>query len=203
MTRRCKKISDIARGVDSAALRVFVPRVVDRGLFNPLWSIDKFLERKNRVYKAGRDGVHLDEIVRQFPDLFMAHLAFPGNCFLKEGINEIFTLVCGTGATKFDNTNAYLGVGDSDTVADDDDTDLLGTNKAYKAMDASFPTYGSSQKATWRSTFGTGDGNFDWKEVTVANGSSGAAKNMNRKVQAMGPKTSDNTWITTLENSLS
>jgi hypothetical protein len=70
-------------------------------------------------------------------------------------------------------------------------------------MDASYPTYGSSQKATWRSTFGPADANFAWKEITVANGSSGSAKNMNRKVQAMGTKTSDYTWITTLENSLS
>jgi hypothetical protein len=202
MTHARKRVQDRAKGVDLATLRVFVPRVVDRGLFTPLWSVDKFLERKDRIYRAGRDGVHVDEIMRQFPDLFMAHLAFPGNCFLKEGINEIFTLVCGTGATKFDNTNANLGVGDSDTVADDDDTDLLGANKKYVAMDASYPTYGSSQKATWRSTFGTPDGNFDWKEITVANGSSGASKNMNRKVQAMGTKTSDYTWITTLENSL-
>jgi hypothetical protein len=200
MTHR--RIRDIARGVDSVAIRNFAPRVLDRGLFNPLWSIDKFLERKDSVYKAGRDGVHVDELQLEFADLFRGRLAFRGNCFLKEGINEIFTLVCGTGAAKFDNSNAYIGVGDSDTSADDDDTDLLGSNKKYVGMDASYPTYGSSQKATWRATFGQSDANFAWKEITVANGSSGSAKNMNRKVQAMGTKTSDYTWITTLENSL-
>jgi hypothetical protein len=203
MTASHKSIQDIARGVDSVAIRGFAPRVVDGGLFNPLWSVDKFLERKDRIYKAGRRGVPLDEIMQQFPDLFVRHLAFLGNCFLNEGINEIFALVCGTGATKFDNTNAYIGVGDSDAAADPLQTDLQGASKTYKAMDASYPTYGSSQKGTWRSTFGSGDANYAWKEITVANGSSGAAKNMNRKVQAMGTKTSDYTWITTLENSLS
>jgi hypothetical protein len=203
MTAHRKNIRDAARGVDSVAIRRFVPRVVDHGLFSPVWSIDKFLERKDRIYKAGRDGVHVDEITRQFPDLFTGRLLFRGNCFLNEGINEIFTLICGTGATKFDNANAYIGVGNSNVAADPSQTDLQGASKTYKSMDASYPTYGSSQKGTFRSTFGTGDANHAWEEITVANGSSGSAKNMNRKVQAMGTKISDYTWITTLENGLS
>jgi len=116
---------------------------------------------------------------------------FEHNLLLNEGINELWPLVCGTGATKFDNTNAYIGVGDSATAADATQTGLqAATNKLYKAMDTSYPTYGSSQKATWRSTYGSADANFVWNEITVANGGSDASKNLNRKVQAMGTKAS-------------
>ena len=43
---------------------------------------------------------------------------FEGNLLLNEGINELWTLVCAATATRFDNTNAYIGVGDSATAAD-------------------------------------------------------------------------------------
>lgn len=194
---------DIARSVDRAAVRGFAPRVVDHGLWSPLWGIDKFRDRKDRVFKAGREGVSVAEIRRQWPDLFEDRLAFPDNLLLNEGINELWALVCGTGATKFDNTNAYIGVGNGTTLPSDPTvTDLQGASKTYKGMDASYPTYGSSQKATHRSTFGSGDANYAWEEITVANGSSGAAKNLNRKVQSMGTKASGSTWIATQEITL-
>jgi len=129
---------------------------------------------------------------------------FEGNLLLNEGIDELWTLVAGTGATKFDNANAYMGVGDSATAADPVQTGLqAATNKFYKAMDASYPTYGASQKATWRSTFASAEANFAWNEITVANGNSDAAKNLNRKVQDMGTKASGSTWVATLEITLS
>jgi hypothetical protein len=43
---------------------------------------------------------------------------------------------------------------------------------------------------TFVSTFGTSEANFDWKEATIVNASTDAGKNLNRKVQAMGTKTS-------------
>ena len=126
-----------------------------------------------------------------------------GNVLLNEGINELWTLVAGTGATKFDNANAYMGVGDSATAADATQTGLqAATNKLYKAMDTSYPTYGSSQKATWKSTFGSADANFVWNEITVSNTNADTGKNLNRKVQAMGTKASGSTWVATLEITL-
>ena len=126
------------------------------------------------------------------------------NLLLNEGINELWTLVCGTGATKFDNGNAYLGVGDSSTAAAASQTGLqAATNKAYVAMDVSYPTYGTSQKATWRASFDGSTGNFAWAEFTVANGNSDAAKNLNRLVSAQGTKTSGQVWQLTLEITLS
>jgi hypothetical protein len=176
---------------------------VDHGLWNPRWSIHKFHEHRGRVYKAAHArGLPIDYLLDNFE--LMGELTFRGNLLLNEGINELWTLVTGTGATKFDNSNAYIGVGDSATAADATQTGLqAATNKLYKAMDTSYPTYGSSQKVTHRSTFGSSDANFAWNEITVANGNSDSAKNLNRKVQSMGTKASGTTWVATQEITLS
>lgn len=129
--------------------------------------------------------------------------SFEGNLLLNEGINELWTILCSSGGTKFDNSNAYLGVGDSTTAESPTQTGLLGTNKFYKAMDAGYPTYGTNQKATWKATFGATEANFAWNEFTVANGNSDAAKNLNRKVSSQGTKQSGQVWELTLEITLS
>jgi hypothetical protein len=127
-----------------------------------------------------------------------------GNLLLNEGINLMWSLIAGGAGTNFANANAYLGVGDDATAADAAQTGLLAaTNKLYKEMDATYPTFGTLQKITFRSTFGSSDANFDWKEFTVANGNSGAAVNMNRKISDQGTKVSGQTWELTLEVSLS
>jgi hypothetical protein len=129
---------------------------------------------------------------------------FKYNLLLNEGINALWTLVCSSSGTKFDNSNAYLGVGDSSTAENATQTALqASTNKLYKAMDATYPTYGTSQYATWKSTFTTSDANFAWNEFTVANGSSDTASNLNRKVSAQGTKLNTQTWELTLQITLS
>jgi len=180
-----------------------IVRVVDRGFWHPWWSIHKFHEHRDRVYKAGHiEGLPIQYLLDNF-ELIEA-LRFTGNLLLNEGINALWALVAGTGETKFDNTNANIGVGDSNTAADATQTGLqAATNKLYKAMDASYPTYGSSQKVTHRSTFGSAEANFTWNEITVANGNSDAAKNLNRKVQAMGTKASGTSWVATQDTTLS
>jgi hypothetical protein len=163
--------------------RVILEKVIEK----VEWTIAKY--RNDADYKAGKPY----KIVR-----------FDGNVLLNEGINELWTILCSSGGTKFDNTNAYLGVGDSSTAEDASQTGLqAATNKLYKGMEASYPTYGTSQKATWKSSFGSAEANFAWNEFTVANGSSDAAKNLNRKVSAQGTKTSGQTWELTLEITLS
>jgi hypothetical protein len=175
-------------GVDKG-LALALAGVGDKGRMKARWIIEKF----HGDFKKRPSNVKPFEV-----------LEFEFNLLLNEGINELWTLLCGTGATKFDNANAYIGVGNGATLPSDPTvTDLQGASKTYKAMDTSYPTYGSSQKATWRSTFGSGDANYAWEEITVANGSSGSAKNLNRKVQSMGTKASGSTWIATLEITLS
>lgn len=129
---------------------------------------------------------------------------FEGNIMLNEGINELWTLACSSSGTKFDNSNAYIGVGDSTTAEDAAQTGLqASTNKLYKGMNSGYPTYGTDQKATWKATFGSSEANFDWNEFTVANGNSDSAVNLNRKVSAQGTKTSGQTWEISLSITLS
>lgn len=129
---------------------------------------------------------------------------FRGNLLLNEGINELWTILCSAGGTKWDNANAYLGVGDSNAAENASQTGLqAATNKLYKAMDATYPTYGSNQKATWKATFGSDDANFAWNEFTVSNSNSDTGKNLNRKVSAQGTKQSGQTWELSLQITLS
>jgi hypothetical protein len=161
--------------------------IKEKGKVIACWQIRRFENRKewerDRPYSISR---------------------FNQNCLLNEGINNLWTVLCGTGGTKFDNANAHLGVGDGSTpAADPSQTGLQGTNKLYKAMDNGYPTYGTLQKATWMSTFESGDANFAWEEFTVANGSSDAADNMNRKVSPEGTKSSGQVWELTFYITLS
>jgi hypothetical protein len=129
---------------------------------------------------------------------------YPGNLLLNEGINAMWTLICGGAGTAFNNANAYIGVGDDNTAAAAAQTGLqASTNKLYKAMDVSFPTFGTAQKATWQATFGASDANWQWREFTVANGNSNAADNLNRLVQDVGTKASPGVWTISLEVTLS
>lgn len=128
---------------------------------------------------------------------------FDHNLFLNEGIGALWDLACGLGSpSAFSNANAYLGVGDSATAAAATQTGLqASTNKLYKAMESGYPQR-SGQTVTWRAVFADAEANWAWNEVTVANGNSDAAVNLNRKVQSLGTKASG-TWTLDLEITLS
>ena len=130
-------------------------------------------------------------------------LEIRGNVFLNEGINLIWTAVCGGSYTPFNASNAHIGVGDSDATESASQTGLQGTNKYYKAMDLGYPVYGSNQQAVFRATFNENEANFAWKEITVANGNNDTAVNLNRKVQDMGTKSQGSIWVATLTLSIS
>ena len=123
------------------------------------------------------------------------------NCLLNTGIDEMWDLITGavTGAAHiFDNAAATIGVGDSATAAGATQTDLqAAANKTYKGMEAGFPT-SATQKATFKSSFGSADANYVWAEWVVKQATS--TKCINRKVDSMGTKTSGSTW--TLEVSI-
>lgn len=93
---------------------------------------------------------------------------------LNAGLTEIAKWIVGESATPWDNSNAYLGVGDSSTAYDEDDTDLVAaTNKLRKGMyDGTFPSR-SGLAMTWKSKFLAAEANFHWNEVIVANAASG------------------------------
>ncbi len=120
-----------------------------------------------------------------------------GNCLLNAGIDAMWELVAGASANHFDNSNAQVGVGDSNTTADATQTDLqAATNKTYKGMEGGYPTF-SSQKVTFKSSFGSGDANYAWEEWVVKQSTSSIC--LNRKVDSLGTKSSG-TW--TLEVSI-
>lgn len=96
-------------------------------------------------------------------------------------------------ATFLNSSNAHLGVGDSNTAFSAAQTDLqAATNKLRKAMEASYPTR-SSGALTFRSLFGTSEGNFAWQEWAVFNASSSGTM-FSRKVESLGTKTNTQSW---------
>jgi hypothetical protein len=120
-----------------------------------------------------------------------------GNCLLNVGIDEMWDLIVGDSANHFNNASAQIGVGDSNTAANATQTDLqAATNKTYKGMETGYPT-STSQKATFKASFGTSEANYAWNEWVVKQSTSG--KCLNRKVDALGTKSSG-TW--TLEVSI-
>jgi len=138
----------------------------------------------------------------EFHQLFKPYQVIKGehNCLLNSGIDEMWDLITGavSGADHiFDNAAAQIGVGDSTTAADATQTDLqAATNKTYKGMETSYPT-STSQKATFKASFGSTEANYIWNEWVVKQSTSG--KCLNRKVEPLGTKTTG-TW--TLEVSI-
>ena len=174
--------------------------VAEKGKLTRKWVINRFANKEDA---ATRKQYSDEEVVRHFGIAQETHI--DGNLLLNEGINELWTILCSTASgTKFSNANAYLGVGDSSTAESASQTGLqAATNKLYVAMDTSYPTFGTLQKATWKSTFTETQANFAWNEFTVANGSSDSAVNLNRKVSAQSTKVSGQVWELSLVITLS
>lgn len=113
------------------------------------------------------------------------------------GRNLIAADIIGESVTEFNNANAHIGVGDSTTAFAATQTNLqAATNVLRKAMEASYPTR-ATNVLTFRSLFGTSEANFAWAEWGIFNASS-AGTMLCRKVEALGTKTSAQSWqITT------
>lgn len=124
------------------------------------------------------------------------------NLLVNVGIQLLLDKLIGAAGTVFDASNAYIGIGDSNTAAAVGQTDLqAATNKVRKAMDSTYPSR-SSQTMTWRSTFATSEGNFSIQEAGLFNASSGGTM-LNRIVQSLGTKTSATTLQVTLTLTIS
>lgn len=134
-----------------------------------------------------------------------------GNLLVYGGASCLWECLKGNGTatpaqtlTYFDNTNAKLGVGDSNSAAVVTQTDLqAGANKLRKAMDVTFPTHtdgttvlGNAQ-IVYQSTFATGDANFAWEEFALFNAAT-AGRMLFRKVQSLITKTSAATVVFTV-----
>jgi len=136
-----------------------------------------------------------------------------GNLLLNEGIQRlqdmtmIATVLTNQTATNpWSNANAYTGVGDSNTAEAATQTELqAATNRFYKAMNATYPSR-SNQTVSFQSDFTTTEANYAWAEWSIsasATTASGAGfttgtTNLNRKVAALGTKSSG-TWTLTAQ----
>jgi hypothetical protein len=151
--------------------------------------------------------IHFTVTVRKFKDSLMHKLNKPYETLiskhsdlLDEGADELIRLICGIGTpTAWDNSNAYTGVGDGTTAFDPTHTDLQGSNKTYKIQDATYPQLIANQKARFRTTFGSAEGNHAWEEFTVSNTSDGSGKNLMRILSSKGTKASGETWELTID----
>lgn len=133
-------------------------------------------------------------------------IEFGNNLLTYGGASALWERLIGTGVTAFDNSNAYLGVGNSATAAAATQTDLQGASKTRKAMDVTYPTHtdgtGSSTNAqmVYRSTFDSSSANHSWQEFGLFNAST-AGRMLNRKVEDHGTKVTD-TWVLSLSLSM-
>lgn len=147
--------------------------------WKPRWKIEKYLnpedKKNNRPY---------------------AVVEFDGNLLLSEGIGAMLNLLIGAAETTFANANAQLGVGNSAVATATSQTDLQGASTAWRAMEATYPII-SGRTVTFKSSFGSDEGNFAWEEFSVRNGAA-ADKNLNRRVTSKGTKASGETWDLTL-----
>lgn len=112
------------------------------------------------------------------------------------GRDFIAGAITGTG-TFFNNANARIGVGDGTAAFAATQTDLQGTNKFRKGMDAGYPTV-TGNVLTFRSTFAGDEANFAWQEWGVFNAASGGTM-LNRLVEYNGTKLAGQTWIFEVE----
>ncbi len=112
------------------------------------------------------------------------------------GRDLIAALVVGESVTAFNAANAYIGVGNGTAAFSAAQTDLQGASKLRKAMEAGYPQR-AGNVLTYRAVFGTSEANFAWEEWGLFNAASSGTM-LNRKVEALGTKTSAQSWqITT------
>ncbi|MEM3090526.1 MAG: hypothetical protein QXW17_02055 [Candidatus Bathyarchaeia archaeon] len=124
------------------------------------------------------------------------------NCFLIEGMNEMWNLILGLGGTAYNSSNARIGIGNGTTAENESQTGLQGTSKFWKGMASGYPkgpADAGDKKAVFRSVFANGEAEFAWEEVTLVNATDDSGKNMLRIVQSKGTKPSGEEWTAEIE----
>lgn len=102
--------------------------------------------------------------------------------------------VDGAAITTFASTNTRLAVGDGTAAVAASQTDLQGTTKTRKIVDAIATISGN--QISFVSTFTTADANHAWNEAGIANAGT-AGIMLNRVQQSFGTKTSSLQWVLT------
>ena len=153
------------------------------------WRVEKFLSKTfDEVLATGEQPYEICSDVQ--------------NIILDTGANEMLKLIGGVaGATAFSAANAKIYVGSDSTAEAASQTGVIATtNKAYAGMDSGYPSV-SGRTIVFRASFDDATANFAWNEAAITNGSGVSAIAMNRKVSALGTKTTG-TWTLQLTISL-
>lgn len=137
-------------------------------------------------------------------------LLYGGADVLWLGLKAGLTATTNSAGTYFNNANAGIRVStNSGTAAASSQTNIVGTTKYTKGMDATYPTHttgtGTStcSKIVYKATFTTSQANFAWNEWVIVNRTAQTGgRALNRKVQSLGTKTSSATWAFTVTLSL-
>lgn len=174
------------------------------------WTLHKYADPTGAVADALKNGAALDtfaadDVIEREGNLLM----YGGASCLWQCLIGNGTTTAGQALTYFNNAQAAIGVGDSSTAAAATQTDLqAATNKLRVAMDSTYPqhtdaTTSGAASIVFRSTFSTAQANYAWAEWIVANSATAATgRALNRKVEALGTKTSAATWTFTVTLSL-
>jgi len=171
----------------------------DTVIWRSRWRIDRFHDPDGRIEEMLKKGASVEDAVIRAGGCYIGADFFEDNVALNEGLQELIDIICGLGTpTKWDNTNARLGVGNSNAAADPSQVGLQGATKTFKGMDTGYPQR-SGQQAEWRATFGSAEGNHAWEEFTVVNAADDTGKNLCRKVESKGTKSSGETWTLSLK----
>lgn len=125
------------------------------------------------------------------------------NELTNEGINYLLTMVATDAktGTPWSSANANLIVGTGAGAADPTDVEGTFTAGVKAAMAATYPTYGTNQKATWKASYGTPTANQVWGEFGVLSQAT-SGKLLNRKVSAQGTKVAGQVWELEIELTL-
>jgi hypothetical protein len=198
---------DTSRVTDSAAVAAAVP-ADDRF---PLWRAHALVEKWDPEQTAwATERLGFEPKAADFDRLKIRPYDYAeaaGNLATTAGLNRITSLIIAAGGQAATNTATRLGTGDSSTAAAIGDTDLGAaagsTHRWFQVMDATFPTQANGV-LTFKSTFGTADGNYAWQEwgvdvaaPTVTSGNTVNALLLNHKIASLGTKVSGATWALT------
>ncbi|MCE5255167.1 MAG: hypothetical protein LLG45_13355 [Actinomycetia bacterium] len=113
-----------------------------------------------------------------------------GNMALDVGLQNLGDLMIGSGTAW---ATPYIGVGDSSTAEAAAQTALqAATNKAYAAMDSTYPKR-TGKTVSFKATFAAGVASWVWQEIVVLTGN-GTGIALNRKVGAWGTKGANDTY---------
>jgi len=125
------------------------------------------------------------------------HELTPEDCLLNEGLETLIELICGLGTpTKWDNTNARIGVGNSGVAPVKTQAGLQGGSILYKGMNATYPQKfwdDPDWKSVWQSDFIDGEAEWNWLEEAIDNGVV-ATIDICRQNTDLGTKPAGETW---------